>query len=732
MRYATAFLFGILPTMAMAVLEAGGSVTNQPSCGLANGSIWAYATGGTPPYSFVWSPAPAIGQGTQNVSGLGSGVWTVTVVDALAAQATADFTLVNESLGDVTFTAITYGYNQSGAHHPCIGTSDGSFSVILSQLGGTPPYTITANGMPPIGYDLFTNDPYFGYFSLNDGISVSITDANGCMGGANVGMDGPSTAPFSADNINPACGGLNNGSVDLSFGFSGPYGPYLSITGPSGNVYGDTPFSEPLALTGLEPGSYFLVRTYNPLYFASSCQFVEQFTIPDLGPDCGSVSGRLFIDNNQNCAQNGGEPSVPYHVIEINPGPEYAITNSSGDYTRNLVNGNFTIEAQGTGTDLYPICPSVQPAPFTINYNNVTLNLADSSLIPLDLRVTAANNVARPGFAHSIWGNVRNLSAQLSGAVTLTVSYDPQMSYVGAYPTPTSIASNTLTWDLPAFLAYGEQNFSVQLQVPPNAGLLGLPFAHAVSFTQPITESTYANNSVGLSGVFQGAYDPNDKQVFTSTREQESIYIIGQDEWLDYTIRFQNTGTDTAFTVVVTDTISTALDLSTYEQGVASHPFDVSFKSGRVVEWRFAEINLPDSNVNEAASHGLVSFRIRPQLPLLPGSVLANNADIFFDFNDPIRTNDATLTAEFSTGVSASDHDRFSIFPNPAQDILFLSGAIVSHEVSVWSVDGREVLRTTVSGPRPVLEVAALSPGSYVLELRTSTDKRYWAHFAKE
>ena len=486
-------------------------------------------------------------------------------------------------------------------------------------------------------------------------------------------------------------------------------------------------------MTGLEPGSYFLARTYNPIYFASPCQFVEQFTIPDLGPDCGSVSGRLFIDNNQNCAQNSGEPSVPYRVIEINPGPEYAITSSSGDYTRNLVNGNYTLEAQGTGTDLYPICPPVQPAPFTINYNNVTLDLADSSLIPLDLRVVAGNNVARPGFAHTIWGNVRNLSAQISGAVTLTVTYDPQMSYVGANPTPTSMVSNTLTWDLPAFLAYGDQNFSVQLQVPANAGLIGSPYAHAISCTQPITESTYVNNSVGLSGVFQGSYDPNDKQVLTSTHEQESIYVIGEDEWLDYTIRFQNTGTDTAFTVVVTDTISAALDLSTYEQGVASHPFDVSFKSGRVVEWRFANIHLPDSNVNEAASHGLVSFRIRPHLPLLPGTVLANNADIFFDFNDPVRTNDATVTAEMTTFMvrASSSEQQLKLAPNPAEDQLFVSlqeGSI--EQLRILAMDGREVRSRLVRGPSTRLEVSDLRAGAYLVEvtMRDGTSfRRPWS-----
>src|SRR6185295_18554944 len=101
-----------------------------------------------------------------------------------------------------------------------------------------------------------------------------------------------------------------------------------------------------------------------------------------------------YIDNNQNCAQNGGEPGIPYHIIEIEPGPDYVITDAAGDYDRHLPNGNFTVQAVGTGNDLYPICPAVQPVPFTVDYNDVTVDLADSSLMPLDIQLTAYSSVA--------------------------------------------------------------------------------------------------------------------------------------------------------------------------------------------------------------------------------------------------------------------------------------------------------------------------------------------------
>ena len=119
----------------------------------------------------------------------------------------------------------------------------------------------------------------------------------------------------------------------------------------------------------------------------------------------------------------------------------------------------------------------------------------------------------------------------------------------------------------------------------------------------------------------------------TSTRASDALYFIGQDEWIDYTIRFQNTGTDTAFHVIVTDTLPGTLDLATLEVGAASHAFTWALREQGTLKFRFFDILLPDSNVNEASSHGSVSFRIRPKQPLVPGTVIENMANIYFDFN---------------------------------------------------------------------------------------------------
>ncbi|AHM60017.1 hypothetical protein D770_08780 [Flammeovirgaceae bacterium 311] len=140
------------------------------------------------------------------------------------------------------------------------------------------------------------------------------------------------------------------------------------------------------------------------------------------------------------------------------------------------------------------------------------------------------------------------------------------------------------------------------------------------------------------------SYDPNDKQVapagITSTNN------IAEDSMLEYTIRFQNTGTDTAYTVVVVDPLSEHLDISTLKVGLSSHPVKWEFSQDNQpsIVWRFPKINLPDSTTNERASHGFVKFKIRPKPDLPLGTVISNKAEIYFDYNSPIITNEVFNT----------------------------------------------------------------------------------------
>lgn len=168
----------------------------------------------------------------------------------------------------------------------------------------------------------------------------------------------------------------------------------------------------------------------------------------------------------------------------------------------------------------------------------------------------------------------------------------------------------------------------------------------------------------------RSSYDPNDKRVIPSGVGAQ--HYVDQNIMLDYKIRFQNTGNDTAFNIVIKDTLSPYLDLSSIQIGASSHNYSFSVENGRELKFSFNNIMLPDSNVNEPLSHGFVKFKVK-QLPDLPiGTIIDNSAAIYFDYNLPIITNNAFLTIgdmdhilTVNTEKIEQKNTSIRVYPNP-------------------------------------------------------------------
>lgn len=204
---------------------------------------------------------------------------------------------------------------------------------------------------------------------------------------------------------------------------------------------------------------------------------------------------------------------------------------------------------------------------------------------------------------------------------------------------------------------------SIQLQFPANGSTYRLYAGQAPGYFPPGYNPTIAYEGCGTNtnGLFStgfitmfpesnlntetttcqeiiGSFDPNDKQATPKGYGNEHFINVGDD--LNYRIRFQNTGTDTAFTVVIRDTISEHLNIGSLITGASSHPYELDIINGTVLKFSFKDILLVDSFTNEPASHGFVKFKIsqQPNLPL--GTMVYNSAAIFFDYNEPIITNE--------------------------------------------------------------------------------------------
>ncbi|MEM7573761.1 MAG: SprB repeat-containing protein [Bacteroidota bacterium] len=221
-----------------------------------------------------------------------------------------------------------------------------------------------------------------------------------------------------------------------------------------------------------------------------------------------------------------------------------------------------------------------------------------------------------------------------------------------------------------------------------------------------------------------GAYDPNDKQAIPIG--YGTPHYIEPATPIEYTIRFQNTGTDTAFNVYILDEISPLLDTESLRMGASSHDYHASIDSNRTLDIRFDNIMLPDSNVDLAGSQGFVQFTIIPYPELPLPSLIENTAGIYFDFNEPVITNTVFHTVD--TGFVRSPSSVFSppqalarltVSPNPTLDGQFrldLESSITGpYLVVVMDALGRKLLTLPMASNSERLSLGDLAAGTYNL-----------------
>lgn len=255
----------------------------------------------------------------------------------------------------------------------------------------------------------------------------------------------------------------------------------------------------------------------------------------------------------------------------------------------------------------------------------------------------------------------------------------------------------------------------------------------------------FANHSGnGLGDIFCkeviGSYDPNDKTGFPYGVDEPHCIEAGQE--MEYLIRFQNTGTDTAFRVEIRDTLSHWLSPASIRPGASSHPYTWKLSGEGILSVLFDDIMLPDSNVNEAASNGFVTFRIAQQPNNPIGAVIYNQAAIYFDENEPVLTNTPyqTVCKDFlevrivSTPTVPSAEWQVHISPNPAIDVVNIrlpENTLQNGEVVLRDALGRQMRRLQCNGSGTEIQRNGMAAGLYFVEVlengvRVAVEKVMW------
>lgn len=199
-----------------------------------------------------------------------------------------------------------------------------------------------------------------------------------------------------------------------------------------------------------------------------------------------------------------------------------------------------------------------------------------------------------------------------------------------------------------------------------------------------------------------GSYDPNDK-VPSPLGYGINKYVEANTD-INYTINFQNTGNDTAFKVVIIDTITPVLDINSIQLETASHPYQFERIDTNVIRFVFDSINLVDSFKNEQKSHGFVKFRIGQRADNPDGTKIYNSANIYFDYNAPIITNKTMHTigrdfVQVNLIPTKIDNTKFNIeevkvYPNPFRDktqIIVIGDILTNAVLNLIDIEGKTI-----------------------------------------
>ncbi|MBP6697290.1 MAG: T9SS type A sorting domain-containing protein [Flavobacteriales bacterium] len=458
-----------------------------------------------------------------------------------------------------------------------------------------------------------------------------------------------------------------------------------------------------LSVTTPVPESFYQVTTADFPAYASS-------TIVCADDEPWSATGTVFADTDQDGSLDAGEPGFPFGALSVAPNNGYVFTNYQGAFEFHTpVMDTYSVSHANPGPWWQVTTPSMYTVPFTINDSTFTdLDFGYTPTVDTTLLVgwIASPALTCFGIPHMHIGMQNQGTTTPQGVAALTL--DTLVSFSWSNPPPDSIVGGTVYWsfDSVGWYQYWQQEMTIHM--PGSVYWGDTVTSTLVIWTDDGNGTLSPVDTVLWTEVITCAYDPNDKVV---TPEGSGAYgaIPFDTEWLTYTIRFQNTGNDTATTVVIEDLLSADLEHGSLQVLGYSHPITgLNISSGGLASFRFDNIQLPDSNVNEQASHGFVKFRVRviPGLPHLTG--ITNNSGIYFDLNPPVITNTVLNTivdcAQAQLDPQIYDQGSGLLFPYT----FFMDTMVYAYQ---WFLDG-----APISGADTMAHQALIT-GYYTVQL---------------
>lgn len=465
-------------------------------------------------------------------------------------------------------------------------------------------------------------------------------------------------------------------------------------------------------------------------YGYSNCQ-INTYCSFTPGGEFFTIQGFSRIDSDINgCDIN--DYNLPNVKLNVTNGSNTVtfIADDSGAYTILVEEGIHMITPVLENPDYF----SVVPQSFQVDFpTENSPYIQDFCFIPngeyndLEVNIIPITQ-ARPGFDSDYIITYRNKGTTiLSGEVNFYFD-GSVIDFVLSNPSVNNETSDNLSFNFSDLVPYESREIFIRLnlnnptETPPLSGGEDLEFTAEI--TPIVNDETQNDNTAILMQEVVNSFDPNDKTCLEGG-------FISPDElggYLHYTIRFENTGTANAINIVIKDDIDiTKFDLSTIVPLSSSHNYITRIIDNfqdNYVEFIFQDINLP---FDDASNDGYVTFKIKTLESLVVDDVLENDAEIYFDYNFPIVTNNEQTTVQT---LSLNDFEDFSeviIYPNPVENLLYFQSKKGIDKIKIYDLYGKLVQETILNQSlNSSVLMENIKSGLYLVVVQSNAKKQFF------
>jgi len=441
-----------------------------------------------------------------------------------------------------------------------------------------------------------------------------------------------------------------------------------------------------------------------------------------LFPERG-IGVTAFCDTNNDGAKNYGEKDFLMGTLSA--------TSDNGGYDQNGYHSIFIRDSDtGHSYDIDYIVHSQYAAYYAVNpirFDDIYVpssgsthyNFAVSPTVYSDVEVVLSRfENPRPGFSYKNRILLINRSPFPVSSGSLAFTKDIRLSIsnisvAGATPT-----ASGFTYDYTNLQPFETRNITVTMQVPiiPMVNLDDI-LTNTVTVSLPVGDIYPLNNERLLAATVIGSFDPNDKNESHGGKIVKSEF--SNDDYLTYTIRFENTGTANAINVKVQDILDDQFDLASIKMVEASHNYSMK-RTGNELSWTFAAIDLPPSVQNTDTGKGFLIFQIKPKPGFAVGDIIPNTAEIYFDFNPAIVTN--VCNTEFVSVLAVADFHSadMTAYPNPVKNNWNISsGKHMIESIKIYDISGKIIYSETVKNLKSSIDLTFLSNGMYFAKVNS-------------